>query len=189
MRKILLGLFVVVMIIGLTACSQDLSSKMGANMKKMGNNIYGIRANMADVNKASGAVDSSVDSDGNVNINKAADIMKLLDGIKQSQQKTDALRESLQASAGTTAAKLAASVEDTKTALESKIATLEDGNQKTVANAIQSALESVESSVSPDPTKAEVATVAILNEMAKVITNLDDDSIENIADQGQEALD
>lgn len=189
MKKILLGLFVVVMIIGLTACSQDLSSKMGANMKKMGNNIYGIRANMADVNKASGAVDSSVDSDGNVNINKAADIMKLLDGIKQSQQKTDALRESLQASAGTMAAKLAASVEDTKTALASKIATLEDGNQKTVANAIQSALESVESSVSPDPTKAEVATVAILNEMAKVITNLDDDSIENIADQGQEALD
>lgn len=189
MRKILLGLFVVVMIIGLTACSQDLSSKMGANMKKMGNNIYGIRANMADVNKASGAVDSSVDSDGNVNINKAADIMKLLDGIKQSQQKTDALRESLQASAGTTAAKLAASVTETKAALEAKIATLEDGNQKTVANAIQSALESVESGVSPDPTKAEVATVAILNEMAKVITNLDNDSIENIADQGQEALD
>lgn len=189
MKKILLGLFVVVMIIGLTACSQDLSSKMGANMKKMGNNIYGIRANMADVNKASGAVDSSVDSDGNVNINKAADIMKLLDGIKQSQQKTDALRESLQESAGTTAAKLAASVEDTKTALASKIATLEDGNRKTVANVIQSALESVETSVSPNPTKAEVATVAILNEMAKIVTDLDDDSIENIADQGQEALD
>ena len=77
----------------------------------------------------------------------------------------------------------------TKTALASKIATLEDGNRKTVANVIQSALESVETSVSPNPTKAEVATVAILNEMAKIVTDLDDDSIENIADQGQEALD
>ena len=189
MKKILLGLFVVAMIIGLTACSQDLSSRMGANMQKMGNNIYGIKANMADVNKASGAVGNSVDSEGNVNISKAADIMKMLDGIKQSKQKTDALRESLQESAGTTDAQLAASVTETKAALAAKIATLEDGNQKTVANVIQSALESVESSVSPDPTKAEVATVAILNEMAKVITNLDDDSIENIADQGQEALD
>ncbi len=188
-KKILLGIFVVAMIIGLTACSQDLSSRMGTNMQKMGNNIYGIKANMADVNKASGAVSNSVDSEGNVNINKAADIMKMLDGIKQSKQKTEALRESLQESAGTTDAQLAASVTETKAALEAKIATLEDGNQKTVANVIQSALESVESSVSPDPTKAEVATVAILNEMAKVITNLDDDSIENIADQGQEALD
>ena len=189
MKKFILGLFAVAIIIGLTACSQDLSTKMGTNMQKMGNNIYGIKANMAEVNKATGAVDSSVDSDGNVDINKAANIMKLLDGIKQSEQKTDALRESLQESAGTTDAKLAASIEDTKTALAAKIATLEDGNQKTVASAIQSALESVESSVSADPTKAEVATVAILNEMAKIVTDLDDDSIENIADQGQEALD
>ena len=176
------------MIIGLTACSQDLSSKMGANMHKMGNNIYGIKANMADVNKAASAVDSSVDSDGNVDINKAANIIKLLDGIKKSEQKTDALRESLQESAGTTDAQLAASIESTKTALEDKIDSFE-GNQKTVANVILSALDSVESSVSADPTKAEVATVAILNEMAKTVTDLDDDSIENIAAKGQEALD
>ena len=176
------------MIIGLTACSQDLSSKMGANMHKMGNNIYGIKANMAEVNKAASAVDSSVDGEGNVDINKAANIIKLLDGIKKSEQKTDALRESLQESAGTTDAQLAASIESTKTALEDKIDSFE-GNQKTVANVILSALDSVESSVSADPTKAEVATVAILNEMAKTVTDLDDDSIENIAAKGQEALD
>ena len=188
-KKILLGLFVVAMIIGLTACSQDLASKMGANMHKMGNNIYGIKANMTEVSKATGAVDASVDSEGNVDINKAADIMKKLDGIKKSEQKTEALRQSLQESAGTTNEKLAASIEDTKTALASKVATLEDGNQKTVANVILSALNSVEDSVSADPTKAEVATVAILNEMAKVVTDLTDDSIENLAAQGQEALD
>ena len=189
MKKILLGLFVVAMIIGFTACSQDLASKMGANMHKMGNNIYGIKANMTEVSKATGAVDASVDSEGNVDINKAADIMKKLDGIKKSEQKTEALRQSLQESAGTTNEKLAASIEDTKTALASKVATLEDGNQKTVANVILSALNSVEDSVSADPTKAEVATVAILNEMAKVVTDLTDDSIENLAAQGQEALD
>ena len=82
-------------------------------MNKMGNNIYGIKANMADVNKASSAVDSSVDSDGNVDINKAADIMKLLDGIKKSEQKTDALREKLQEPAGTSAGQLASSINDT----------------------------------------------------------------------------
>ena len=189
MKKIIFGLLVVALVLGLTACSQDFSAKMGERMNKMGNNIYGIKANMTEVNKASGAVDNSVDSEGNVDINKAADIMKMLDGIKKSEQKTEALRESLQESAGTTDAKLAASVESTKTALEAKIATLEDGNQKTVANVILSALDSVGDSVSADPTKAEVATVAILNEMAKTVTDLDDDSIENIAAKGQEALD
>lgn len=188
-KKIIIGLLVVALVLGLTACSQDFSARMGERMNKMGNNIYGIKANMTEVNKASGAVDSSVDSEGNVDINKAADIIKMLDGIKKSEQKTEALRESLQESAGTTDAKLAASIEGTKSALESKIATLEDGNQKTVANVILSALESVGTSVSADPTKAEVATVAILNEMAKTVTDLDDDSIENIAAKGQEALD
>ena len=103
---------------------------MGERMNKMGNNIYGIKANMTEVNKASSAVDNSVDSEGNVDINKAADIMKMLDGIKKSEQKTEALRQSLQESAGTTNEKLAASIEDTKTALASKVETLEDGNQK-----------------------------------------------------------
>lgn len=189
MKKIIFGLLVVALVLGLTACSQEFSGKMGQGMNKMGNNIYGIKFNSAEVDKASSAVGDSIAEDGSVNIDKAAGFMKMLDGIKKSEQKTEALRENLQESAGTTGTQLAASIEGTMAALESKIATLEDGNQKTVANVILSALESVETSVSDDPTKAEVATVAILNEMAKTVTDLDDDSIENIAAKGQEALD
>ena len=188
-KKVFFGLLVVALVLGLTACSQEFSAKMGERMNKMGNNIYGIKYNSLEVDKAANAVDNSISADGSVDINKAADIMKLIGGIKKSEQKSDALREKLQEPAGTSAGQLASSINDTKTSLETKIASLEDGNQKTVANAINSALEAVESSVSENPTKAEVATVAILNEMAKTIIALDDASIETLAQEGQEALD
>lgn len=189
MKRFAIGLLLVALVLGFTACSQDFSAKMGNGMNKMGNNIYGIKYNSIEVDKAAIAVDNSISEDGSVDINKAADIMKLIDGIKKSEQKSEALREKLQEPAGTTAGQLASSIGSTKTSLETKIAALEDGNQKTVANAINIALAAVEDSVSENPTKAEVATVAILNEMAKTIISLDDASIETIAQEGQEALD
>ena len=60
MKKILLGLLVIAMVLALTACSQETYAKWAENMGKMGNNVYGIEANMADVDKATEAVSNSV---------------------------------------------------------------------------------------------------------------------------------
>ena len=128
MKRFALGLLLVALVLGLAACSQDFSAKMGSGMNRMGNNIYGIKYNSIEVDNAANAVGNSVSDDGSVDINKAAGIMKMIDGIKKSEQKTDALREKLQEPAGTTAGQLASSINDTKTSLETKIASLEDGN-------------------------------------------------------------
>ena len=64
MKKILLGLIVVALIFGLTACSQDQYQALGDAMGNMSGNIYGITANLKDVENATNKVDGAVAVDG-----------------------------------------------------------------------------------------------------------------------------
>ena len=199
MKKFLMGLLVVVMVLGLTACSPEVSSKLGDAMGKMSTNVYGIKANMVQVEKASESVDNSVSKDesGNVetvNLTKAAQVMDQISNIKGSDQKVAALKESLTqtvsgsedaAAAAAAQAAIATSASEKKAALDAS-ATAATNVQLTTA--ISNALAAVETSLTDNPTKAELATVAVISAMADALMdeNLDVDAM---AQKGQDALD
>ena len=82
MKRFAIGLLLVALVLGFTACSQDFSAKMGNGMNKMGNNIYGIKYNSIEVDKAAIAVDNSISEDGSVDINKAAERVKSFDPVQ-----------------------------------------------------------------------------------------------------------
>ena len=68
MKKILLGLLVIAMVLALTACSQDQYEQLGELMSDMSGNIYGIEANLKDVENATNQVDGAVAVDGEGNV-------------------------------------------------------------------------------------------------------------------------
>ena len=103
MKKNLLGLLIIALAIGLTACSQEGYVKLAEKMGKMSENVYGIEANMSDVHNATGTVDSTVEitvgEDGKTSavlkLDNAAQIMADVAKVKNSGQKTEALKTAL----------------------------------------------------------------------------------------------
>lgn len=191
MKKILLGLLVIAMALALTACSQETYSKLAENMGKMGNNVYGIEANMSDVNNATETVSASVavqkDESGNVtgatiDFAAAAKITESVASIKDSEQKTEALKEELAKPVAETAEEQTA----IQTALQSQADTLAAAFNDIITNnasapeaeqlsaeqielitTVQEALNSI--TISENPTMAELTTVAVLSEMAATV--------------------
>ena len=191
MKKILLGLLVIAMVLALTACSQETYSKLAENMGKMGNNVYGISANMTDVNNATETVSASVavqkDESGavtgaTIDFAAAAKITESVASIKDSEQKAEALKEelskpvasdeaeqaaiqtALQTQADTLADQFNAIIEANATAPEAEQLTAE---QIELITTVQEALNSI--TISENPTMAELATVAVLSEMASTV--------------------
>ncbi len=163
MRKVLIGLLVVVMVLSLTACSQELADLMG----KMSSNVYGIEADTSAATAAGEAVSSTVNEDKTINVtaeNSAAVVSSVL-AVQGSAQKTEALKTILNEKSDTTKENLVTAIDDTKIDV-SKM----EGDAKTVAETFNSLIESykgkVESSEDYTPTKAEVATVMVLNSMS-----------------------
>ena len=191
MKKILLGLLVIAMALALTACSQETYQKLAENMGKMSNNVYGIGANMTDVNNATEAVSASVsvqtDESGNVtgatiDFSAAAKITESVASIKDSEQKTEALKEELSKPVASSEAEQAA----IQTALQNQADTLAAAFNDIITNnssapeaeqlsaeqielitTVQEALNSI--TISENPTMAELTTVAVLSEMAATV--------------------
>ena len=191
MKKILLGLLVIAMALALTACSQETYSKLAENMGNMGNNVYGIQANMADVNNATETVSASVavqkDETGavtgaTIDFTAAAKITESVASIKDSEQKTGALKEEL--------AKPVAETHEEQVAIQTALQTQADTlaaafndiitNNATAAEADQLSAEQIELittvqealssiTISENPTMAELTTVAVLSEMAATV--------------------
>ena len=202
MKKYLLILLIVAMVFGLTSCSPEISSKLGALMGKMGNNVYGITANLAEVNKATEGVDNAVEispvnsNDPNapnvvatIDLSSAAKVMESASSIKGSDQKRAALKTSLSEPISNSSdenvqkaivAGITKSAEDKKDLLDE----ITTGSKAQLAASISNALSVVESSLSANPTKAELATVAVIGAMADAVVNNGD-----LAKTGEEALD
>ena len=207
MKKILLGLLVIAMALALTACSQETYSKLAENMGKMGNNVYGIEANMSDVNNATETVSASVAVQKNENgavtgatidFAAAAKITESVASIKDSEQKTEALKEelakpvaesaeeqaaiqtALQTQADTLAGQFNAIIEAQATAAEEDKLTEE---QVELITTVQEALNSI--TISENPTMAELTTVAVLSEMAATVqTVATSDTSTYVGDEG-----
>lgn len=178
MKKGILVLIVVALVLGLTSCSQDVYSKLGDIMGKMGNNVYGISANMTQVQAATESLSGSVSDDGSVDLDKAAEIISAVAEVKNSAQKTEALKEELSKPVtddATTAAavqtELQNKVSDVSSSLEAAIAAAPE-EQKQLLEDVKAAIDAIE--ISDNPTMAELATVAVLNEIAKTASDVAD---------------
>ncbi len=180
MKKILLGLIVVALIFGLTACSQDQYQALGDAMGNMSGNIYGITANLKDVENATNKVDGAVavDGDGKVTVKleaeTAASIVNSVVAVKNSDTKKEALKTSLSepllGKGATDASKAELKAQITAQATEKTIDTSDlAGDQKALAELVNAVLEDVEDSLSENPTKAELATVAVLATLADAV--------------------
>ena len=192
MKKILLGLLVIAMALALTACSQETYSKLAENMGKMSENVYGIEANMADVDNATEAVSASVsikdDGSAEIDFTVAAKIMDSVASIKDSEQKTEALKTELakpvvdtssmtteEAAAQNAAVKTAMTAQTAAltTAVEQKkteaVAAGATEEQIAILDTVLDTIASVQASVSDEPTMAELSTIAVLTEMATTV--------------------
>ena len=196
MKKILFGLLVVALLLCVTACSEDQYAKLGELMGKMSGNVYGIKPNMQDVQAATDKVDDSVQKKGDAIIvdikpEAAQSIVDSVVAVKDSVSKTEALKESLDepllkdATADQKEAVQKGIQKEASKAAESiDPAKYTDEKQKELAELVVSALEAAATGISKDPTKAELATVAVLKTLASAV-----DAGEGYAEAGKNAVD
>ncbi|MBQ3830844.1 MAG: hypothetical protein II813_08030 [Spirochaetales bacterium] len=186
MKKILLALIAIAMIFAITACSQDQYKSLGEAMGKMSGNIYGITANLKDVENATNKVDGAVavDGDGKVTVKleaeTAASIVNSVVAVKNSDTKKEALKTSLSEPLLGKGATEASKIE-----LKTKISAQAEANlitdttgytekQAELATLVNAVLVDVGDSLSDNPTKAELATVAVLATLADAVKSGDE---------------
>ena len=196
MKKILLGLLIVALVLGLTACSPESYKEWAEKMGGMKDNVYNIEANMAEVDKATATVSNSVsvqvDDEGNatatIKFEDAAKIMDSVAKVKGSDQKEEKLKEDLkkpvvdtssmteeQAAAQNAAVQLALQekTQDLATAVEQQkedaVAAGATEEQIAILDTVLDTIASVQANISAEPTMAELATVAVLTEMANTV--------------------
>lgn len=189
--KVLIGVLAILLVIGMVSCSMDEYAKLGEAMGKMGSNVYGIEPNMQEVNETTKKFDDSVTKTENnagepvveVKLVDSSDLISSVAEIKNSPQKTEELKKQLDEPL----ANDDASGEEIQKALQSKVEEIskkatESVNQEILKSAdekIQSAYQSVtkalddiKESISENPTKADLATVSIVNDLATTVSNI-----------------
>ena len=199
MKKILLALIAIAMIFAITACSQDQYKSLGEAMGKMSGNIYGITANLKDVENATNKVDGAVavDGDGKVTVKleaeTAASIVNSVVAVKNSDTKKEALKTSLSepllGKGATDASKAELKAQITAQATASIIDTSElSGDQEALADLVNAVLADVEGSLSENPTKAELATVAVLTTLADAVKSGEESAYKEAGKAAVDAL-
>ena len=199
MKKILFGLLVIAMILALTACSQDQYEQLGELMGNMSGNIYGIEANLMDVENATNQVDGAVavDGEGNVTVSleakTAQSIVSSVVSVKNSETKKEALKTSLSepllVKGATDASNAELKAQITAQATVSKIdtATVAEG-KKELAESVNEVLDAVQASLSDNPTKAELATVAVLATLSDAVKNGNEETYKEAGKAAVDAL-
>ena len=202
MKKILLGLLVIAMILTITACSQDQYEKLGDLMGNMSGNIYGIQPNLKDVDTATNNVNNAVsyDPSGNgtvtvkIDTNAAQSIVSSVVAVKNSESKKEALKASLSepliGSGATESVLTELKTQITAQATESKIVDTTDftPEQIELAAVVNAVLDDVGASLSANPTKAELATVAVLTTLAEAVKSGDEETYKETGKAAVDAL-
>ncbi len=191
MKKALICLLVVGMVIGLASCSQELTNLMGS----MSTNIYGIEADTRDAAAATESVNNSTTISTNeqtgevevtINLEAAASITSSISTIKKSSAKSEALKTQLSETVASNEVE-AVAVKAAITAAATEVATslAPKAAENSLVAELQSVLENVSNSISDNPTKAELATVAILSQIATTVNNVA--SAETITEEQKDA--
>ena len=202
MKRILLGLIAIAMIFAITACSQDQYKQLGEMMGNMSGNIYGIEPNLKDVDAATNKVDNAVAVDGEGNVTDkleaetAGSIVSSVVAVKNSNSKKEALKTSLSepllGKGATDAARLELKTQIAAQATGNKITDEQKASYSTeraaIATAVNDALSAVEDSLSANPTKAELATVAVLTTLAEAVKSGDEETYKEAGKAAVDAL-
>ncbi|MBP5757179.1 MAG: hypothetical protein J6W39_06315, partial [Spirochaetales bacterium] len=201
MKRLLPIILIIAMAIGLVSCSLE---DVGGFMGFMSKNVYGIKANMQDVKDATKKIDDAVteDEDGNISIDldQAAKVIDNIGDITASPQKKEEFQKQLSEPVAEgrgveVQAALQESIDVVKGTLPDP-GDIEDPKAKDVVNSISEILHKAKESISENPTKGDLATVAVINDMAKLAKDIADDpalvndpekAIE-VADRGLSAL-
>ena len=199
MKRLLPIILIVAMAIGLVSCSLE---DIGGFMGFMSKNVYGIKANMQDVQDATKKIDDAVseDEDGNIiiDLDKAAKVIDNIGDISASPQKKEEFQKQLsEPVAEGKGAEVQAALQDSiDVVIDELPATVEDEKAKEVVDAIKEVLDKAKVSISDNPTKADLATVAVINDMANLAIEIaadpemvnDPDKAVKVADRGLSAL-
>lgn len=199
MKRLLPIILIIAMAIGLVSCSLD---DIGGFMGFMGKNVYGIKANMQDVKDATKKIDDAVSEDesGNITIDldKAATIIDNIGDISASPQKKEEFQKELaqpvaEGKGAEVQAALQTTIGEVKTSLPVSVG---DEKAQEVVDMVKDVLQKAYDNISDNPTKADLATVAVINDMANLAKDIADDpdlindpekAIE-VADRGLSAL-
>ncbi len=186
-NKVLIVALTVLLVIGMVSCSMDEYAKLGEAMGKMGSNVYGIEPNMQEVNETTKKFDDKVTKneagDVEVKLVDPADLISSVAEIKNSTKKTEELKKQLDE----TLANDDVTGEEIQKALQNKVdeiiseatknvdeEALKEADEK-IQSAYQSvtkALDDIKESISDNPTKADLATVSIINDLATTVSNI-----------------
>lgn len=184
-NKVLIVALTVLLVIGMVSCSMDEYAKLGEAMGKMGNNVYGIEPNMQKVNETTKKFDNKVSKneagDVEVKLVDPADLISSVAEIKNSTKKTEELKKQLDeplAKDEETAKKVQESLQSTMddiiTAMDvdpSVLASADD-KVKSAYDSVTNALNDIKDSISNNPTKADLAAVSIVNDLANTVKNI-----------------
>lgn len=185
-NKVLIGVLTVLLVIGMVSCSMDEYAKLGEAMGKMGNNVYGIEPNMQKVNETTKKFDDKVtknEATGKVEVELVdpADLISSVAEIKNSTKKTEELKKQLDeplAKDGVSGREIQQSLQSTMeniiSAMDVDLSVLAsaDDKVKSAYDSVTNALNDIKDSISKNPTKADLAAVSIVKDLANTIKNI-----------------
>lgn len=187
--KVLIGVLAILLVIGMVSCSMDEYAKLGEAMGKMGSNVYGIEPNMQEVNETTKKFDDSVKKTENekgesvveVKLVDSSDLISSVAEIKNSPQKTEELKKQLDAPLAEdeeTAKKVQESLQATMddiikdTKVDGSVLDKADDKVKSAYESVTKALNDIKEGISENPTKADLAAVSIVNDLAETVRNI-----------------
>lgn len=185
-NRVLIGVLTVLLVIGMVSCSMDEYAKLGEAMGKMGNNVYGIEPNMQKVNETTKKFDNKVtknEATGKVEVELVdpVDLISSVAEIKNATKKTEELKKQLDeplakdgVSGGEIQRSLQSTMENIISAMDvdpSVLASADD-KVKSAYDSVTNALNDIKDSISDNPTKADLAAVSIVNDLANTVKNI-----------------
>ena len=185
-NRVLIGVLTVILVIGMVSCSMDEYAKLGEAMGKMGNNVYGIEPNMQKVNETTKKFDDKVtknEATGEVEVELVdpADLISSVAEINNATKKTEELKKQLDeplAKDGVSGEEIQLSLQSTMeniindTKVADSVLALADDKVKSAYESVTNALNDIKDSISDNPTKADLAAVSIVNDLANTVKNI-----------------
>ena len=162
----------VVLALVLTSCSQDSAANLGSLMGKMGNNVWGIKA---DTRKADAAAEtvSKIDTADSVQDTKVAD--ELITSVK-SFIGSDKNVEAFHAEMGKPAAIEASAFNNAVASISNKVETLSTSESasvenKQIAKSFEGVIDSFSQMDSSSLTKSDVVTLSLVNSLLEEVSS------------------
>ena len=200
MKKVLPIVLIVALAFCLTSCNPE---ALGSFMGKMGQNVFGLKANMKDVNNATQKVDGAVTDNGDgtvsIDLEKAAGVIDDIGKIKASSGKKEEFQKQLaepvsEENGEAVQVALQSAIQDKIDIIDS-LPEPSDPVAKDIVDKVKAALEEAKAGISDNPSKADLVAVAVISDMAGLAKDiaddpsiLEDDPV-SVVDKGLAALD